>query len=212
MYNIHYILHEPDDLMRLRRTGSQHRERILAAAGERFRDFGYGKTTMAEIATDCAMSPGNLYRYFENKHDIGAALASQYLARKETVLRGIINRRDMTAAERIEAFVLASLRHTHSQWFATPRICELIEDVSKRRRDIVGHHTKARRALLVALIQQGNAAGEFTVTNPARTADAVLAATVLFDYTEFMDLFPLDLFETKARDVCRLLLEGLHGK
>ncbi len=198
--------------MHPRHTGSQPRERILAAAGERFRDFGYGKTTMAEIATDCAMSAANLYRYFNNKHDIGAALASQYLARKESVLRRIVERQDVTAAERIEAFVLESLRYTHSQWSTTPRIYALIDDVSKRRRDIVGHHTKARRALLIELIHQGNASGQFTVANPARAADAVLAATVLFDYADFMDLFPLDLFETKARDVCRLLLEGLYGR
>jgi AcrR family transcriptional regulator len=195
-----------------RHTNSQHRENILAAAGERFRDFGYGKTTMAEIATDCAMSPANLYRYFKNKHDIGAVLATQYLARKESVLRRIIDRHDMMAAERIEAFVLASLRYTHSQWSATPRLYALIVDVSKRRRDIVGHHTQARRALLVELIPQGNASGEFTVANPARTADAILAATVFFDYPDFMDIFPLDLFETKARDVCRLLLEGLRRR
>ncbi len=197
--------------MRPRHTGSQPRERILAAAGKRFREFGYGKTTMAEIATDCAMSPANLYRYFKNKHDIGAALASQYLARKESMLRDIVDRRDMTAAARIEALVLESLRYTHSQWSTTPRIYALIDDVSKRRRDIVGHHTKARRTLLVELIHQGNAGGEFTVANPARAADAVLAATVLFDHPDFMDSFPLDLFETKARDVCRLLLAGLHG-
>lgn len=195
-----------------RQTQSPPRERILTAAGERFRDFGYGKTTMAEIAADCAMSPANLYRYFKNKHDIGTALASEYLARKESILRGIVDRREMTAAERMEAFVLASLRYTYSQWSTAPRIYALIDEVSKQRRDLVGHHTKARRALLIELIQHGNAAGEFTVVNPARAADAVLAATVLFDSPVFMNLFPLDLFVTKARDVCRLLLDGLRGQ
>lgn len=194
-----------------RHTDIKHRQNILAAADERFRDFGYNKTTMAEIATDCAMSPANLYRYFKNKHDICAALATRYLERKESVLRRIVDQQDMTAAERIEAFVLASLRYTHSQWSGTPLLYALIEDVSKRRRDIVSHHTQARRTLLVELIQQGNASGEFTVANPARTADALLAATVFFDYPDFMDIFPLDVFETKARDVCGLLVEGLRG-
>lgn len=198
--------------MRPRHTRRQQRESILAAARERFREFGYGKTTMAEIATDCAMSPANLYRYFKNKYDIGAALASWYLARKESALRRIVDRRDLTAAARIESFVLESLRYTHSQWSTMPRIHALIGDVSKRRRDIVGQHTKARRSLLVELIRQGNAGGEFTVANPARAADAVLAATVLFDHPDFVELFPLNLFETKARDVCQLLLEGLRER
>lgn len=193
-----------------RSSDNQQRERILTAAAARVREFGYGKTTMAEIAADCAMSPANLYRYFKNKHDIGAALVSRQLAHKEAALRRFVDRGDATAAARIEAFVLESLRYTHSQWSTMPHICALIDDVSKRRRDIVGHHTKARRALLVELIQQGNAGGEFAVANPARAADAVLAATVLFDDPHFMALFPLALFETKAHDVCRLMLEGLQ--
>ncbi|MBT3172542.1 MAG: helix-turn-helix transcriptional regulator, partial [Rhodospirillaceae bacterium] len=45
---------------------------ILQAATERFRHYGYRKTTMAEVARDCSMSAGNLYRYFESKSDIGA--------------------------------------------------------------------------------------------------------------------------------------------
>lgn len=195
-----------------RQPQHQPRDSILAAAGKRFSEYGYGKTTMAEIAADCAMSPANLYRYFKNKHDIGAALASAYLTRKESALRRIVERHDMTAAERMEAFVLESLHYTHSQWSTRPRIHALIDDVSKKRRDIVGHHTKARRTLLIELIDHGNATGEFAVANPARAADAVLAATVLFDAPNFMNLFPLDLFETKARDVCRLLLEGLRAR
>ena len=35
----------------------------VAAAKKRFTHFGYGKTTMAEVAADCDMSPGNLYRF-----------------------------------------------------------------------------------------------------------------------------------------------------
>ena len=49
-------------------------QRILHAAEERFQQYGYNKTTMAEIARDCDMSAANLYRYFENKLAIGAAL------------------------------------------------------------------------------------------------------------------------------------------
>jgi len=56
------------------------REQILSAATGRFERYGYGKTTMAEIAGDCEMSAANLYRYFESKLDIGAALACDCMA------------------------------------------------------------------------------------------------------------------------------------
>ena len=43
------------------------REKIVEAAKKRFSHFGYAKTTMAEVAADCEMSPGNLYRFFPGK-------------------------------------------------------------------------------------------------------------------------------------------------
>lgn len=193
-----------------RQTVEQIRDRILEAATSRFQEFGYHKTTCAEIAKDCGMSAANLYRYFENKYDIGAAWVGRYYAGKESALRRIVGRQDLTASGRIEAFVLENLRLTHAQWLAAPRTNDLIEDVSRQRLDIVGRHIKAQRTLLVTVIEQGTLSGEFDVLNPARTADALLSATLLFDQPSYMGLFPLPVFEGKARDVCHVLLQGLR--
>ena len=42
-------------------------EIILAAAVNRFSNYGYNKTTMAEIAEDAGMSAANIYRYYKIK-------------------------------------------------------------------------------------------------------------------------------------------------
>lgn len=192
-------------------SNAEMRERILSAASHRFVQYGYNKTTMAEIAQDCGMSAANLYRYFENKHDIGAGLACRCLADRLVSLRGVVNRADITASEQIEMFVLENLREVHRQWSAQPRMHELVDDVTRQRIDIVGQHIKSKRALLIQVIEAGKRSGEFGVRNPARAADAILSATFLFDYPNLMGLFPLEVFETKARDVCRLLIDGLRG-
>ncbi|VAW87511.1 Transcriptional regulator, AcrR family [hydrothermal vent metagenome] len=64
---------QPSDEVRLR---------ILEAATQRFAPFGYNKATMVEVAQDCGMSVANLYRYFENKLDIGANLACLSIKRE----------------------------------------------------------------------------------------------------------------------------------
>ena len=51
------------------------REQILQAAMDRIKHYGYAKTTMAEIARDCDMSAGNIYRFFASKIDIAEAMA-----------------------------------------------------------------------------------------------------------------------------------------
>ncbi len=50
------------------------RPKIVAAARARFKQYGYAKTSMQEIAADCDMSAANLYRFYEGKQDIGAAV------------------------------------------------------------------------------------------------------------------------------------------
>jgi len=49
----------------------------MDAARGRFRTYGPGKTTMAEIAGDVGMSAANLYRYFDNKHELVEACVQQ---------------------------------------------------------------------------------------------------------------------------------------
>ena len=46
------------------------RERILAAAQERFIESGFHSASMAAIAESAGVSPGLIYRYFENKNAI----------------------------------------------------------------------------------------------------------------------------------------------
>ena len=49
---------------------------IAAVARTHFQRFGYVKTSLQEIAADCGMSVANLYRYYDGKLAIGAAVAA----------------------------------------------------------------------------------------------------------------------------------------
>ena len=46
------------------------RERILVVAERLFRQIGYQKTTVADIAKELRMSPANVYRFFDSKKAI----------------------------------------------------------------------------------------------------------------------------------------------
>jgi len=55
------------------------RERILSAARACFRESGFNAASMASLAETAGMSPGLIYRYFENKNAIILALIEQQL-------------------------------------------------------------------------------------------------------------------------------------
>ena len=62
---------------------------------------------MAELAGDCGMSAGNLYRYFNNKEEIGAQVAARCMQDHEEIGRGVLGRSDLGAGEKLEAFIVA---------------------------------------------------------------------------------------------------------
>src|SRR5690606_41896893 len=55
------------------------RERILAAAQKCFVESGFHAASMASISEAAGMSPGLIYRYFENKNSIILAIIERQL-------------------------------------------------------------------------------------------------------------------------------------
>ncbi len=56
-------------------------DRILEAARRRFNEQGYDSTTVAQIAGDVGIRPGNLTYHFPTKHDLVLALRERLMAR-----------------------------------------------------------------------------------------------------------------------------------
>lgn len=186
--------------------------RILEAAEARFQQYGFNKTTMAEIANDCNMSAANLYRYFENKLAIGAALACNCLGQSIENLKVVVYNKELQAPEKIHQFILATLDHTHTQWSETPRMNEMVTAICHEKMDIVDQHVHQKKALLVTLLKEGNQSGDFEVADPDVTAEAILTAITLFDIPLLMPLFSRQAFERKANNLASLLLNGLLKK
>ena len=55
------------------------RSQILDAAAKCFNKEGFHSASMAKIATEASVSVGQIYRYFENKEAVIAALVEQHL-------------------------------------------------------------------------------------------------------------------------------------
>ena len=53
------------------------KNRILDAAERCFARLGFHKATMQDVAAECGMSPGNLYRYFASKDEVVAGMTER---------------------------------------------------------------------------------------------------------------------------------------
>ncbi len=64
----------------------RRRAQILEAARGCFRERGFRQTTIEEICAEARISPGALYRYFDSKADVVAAIALDARAEAEAML------------------------------------------------------------------------------------------------------------------------------
>src|SRR6201981_4190473 len=65
------------------------RERILVVTERLFRQIGYQKTTVADIAKELRMSPANVYRFFDSKKAIHESVARSLMGEVEIEARRI---------------------------------------------------------------------------------------------------------------------------
>jgi len=71
----------PHDAAGGRRGPADHaiRQQIIDAADAHFARFGYGKTTVADLAKAIGFSKAYIYKFFESKQAIGEAICAQCL-------------------------------------------------------------------------------------------------------------------------------------
>jgi len=188
------------------------RAQILDAAEARFRTYGFGKTTMAEIAGDIDMSTANLYRYYENKLAIGSAMAERCFCEREAFLSEIVNRAGLKESERLEIFVLEMLNFMYGQFNNEPKVTELVEVIVTKRPDMVQQKIERDKKLITEILQQGCKSGEFAVDDIEDMSGYVLAAIAQFATPFFMSMFPFEELERLARGVVALILNGLVKK
>jgi len=182
---------------------------ILDKAFARFGHYGFGKTTMAEIAKDCDMSAGNLYRYFENKKEIGAGCARRCMQQKLELIREIVRNNKLSPDGKLKRFALDVLDYMHQQFSDQPALMELVDFISRERWDIVQQYMEQERSLLSEILSEGNRSGVYKVTDVIETSKWIQSSLTKFIAPRYMDAFSLEELQREATGVTALLNQGL---
>jgi len=182
---------------------------ILEAAKKRFLHYGYAKTTMAEIASDCSMSPGNLYRYFPGKLDIAEAICTEAGEYAVARMREVMRRPGRTAKERLRDFLFADMKLTYDQLESDKQVFEMARVVATERPQFANRILALNRALLSEILAAGNASSEFFIEDVVFSAEMLQSATMKFRYPQLHSKLPYEKLERELDGVINLLLNGL---
>ncbi len=158
------------------------RSRILATAGTYFREIGYQKTTVADIARTLKMSPANVYRFFESKKAINEAVLERLIGESEAVTSEIADRPGLDATARLVAAIETLHRDCTRRCETFPRLHEMIEAAMVESWDVCRHHVARITAGFERIIREGVARGEFEAADPVEAAACIHAAIARYTH------------------------------
>src|SRR5215208_3499271 len=115
------------------------RRRIVETAERFFRQIGYQKTTVADIAKALRMSSANIYRFFESKKAINEAVAERTMGEIEAELSQIADG-PAPAAERFRAVAKAYHRLNADRYTADLRMHEMVACAMTESWEVVSNH------------------------------------------------------------------------
>jgi AcrR family transcriptional regulator len=181
---------------------------IMNAAEAHFRRYGYAKTTVADIAKACGMSPANVYRFFDSKAAIVDAIADLWLGETVRAAKAIAAR-DASATGRLEAYVVDVHRMLSEQHTNDSSVHELCSVVIAERRPVVQQYKNAMSAILAEILEDGRARGEFAFADAGETAAVLADALIKFHHPNLVAEYHGEPLEDHARRMARLLIRAI---
>jgi AcrR family transcriptional regulator len=164
---------------------SDTRERILAVAERLFRQIGYQKTTVADIAKELRMSPANVYRFFESKKAIHEGVARALMGEVEVAAQQIAQTPG-PAAPRLRELMKTISRMNTERYVGDSKLHDMVQIAMQEDWDVCVSHMETIGAAVGQVIGQGVASGEFDVPDVRLAAMCVCSAFVRFVHPQMI--------------------------
>src|ERR1700730_5039435 len=148
------------------------RERILVVAERLFRQIGYQKTTVADIAKELRMSPANVYRFFDSKKSIHEGVCRTLMGEVEDAA-AVIMQKPGSASERLREMIKTIHQMNSERYVGDSKLHEMVEVAMQESWDVCVAHMKLVTETIGGGCGQGGATGEVEVDDVG--LEAVLA-------------------------------------
>ena len=159
--------------------------RIIATAERLYRQLGFQKTTVGDIARELHMSPANVYRFFGAKAEINEAVAHQLMGEVEVAAEKIASGPG-AADERLRQVIKAWEVMNAERYIGDRKLHDMVDVALTEQWPIVKAHIERMGAIAARLIAEGMATGEFAAGDPERLAHLVQTACIRYTHPRMM--------------------------
>ena len=161
------------------------RERILVVAERLFRQIGYQKTTVADIAKELRMSPANVYRFFDSKKAIHEGVARVLMGGVEDATQAIAAGRG-PAASKLRELVNTIHRMNSERYVGDSKLHEMVEIAMEESWEVCVAHMQRITETIAAVIAEGVASREFEAPDVPLAAMCACTAMMRFFHPQMI--------------------------
>jgi AcrR family transcriptional regulator len=161
------------------------RERILVVAERLFREIGYQKTTVADIAKVLRMSPANVYRFFDSKKAIHEGVARTLMGGVEEAAQAIAGK-PVSAADRLRELMISIHRMNSERYVGDSKLHEMVAIAMEESWEVCVAHMEKITETIGSVIADGAASGEFVVKDVAEAAGCACTAMMRFFHPQMI--------------------------
>ena len=161
------------------------RERILVVAERLFRQIGYQKTTVADIAKELRMSPANVYRFFESKKAIHEGVARGLMGGVEEAAQKIAAAPGPAAA-RLRNMMTTIHRMNSERYVGDAKLHDMVAIAMEESWEVCLAHMELITKIIGSVIAQGAESGEFEVTDLPLAAMCTCTAMIRFFHPQMI--------------------------
>ena len=161
------------------------RERILVVAERLFRQIGYQKTTVADIAKELRMSPANVYRFFDSKKSIHEGVARGLMGEVEEAAH-TIEKAEGPAAARLRQQMTTINRMNTERYVGDAKMHEMVEIAMEESWEVCVAHMQTVTESIAGVIAQGVASGEFVAPDVPLAALCVCTGMMRFFHPQMI--------------------------
>uniref|UniRef100_E6VCC6 Regulatory protein TetR n=1 Tax=Rhodopseudomonas palustris (strain DX-1) TaxID=652103 RepID=E6VCC6_RHOPX len=166
-------------------TEADMRHRILVVAERLFREIGYQKTTVADIAKLLQMSPANVYRFFDSKKAIHKGVARHLMGEVEQAAVAIVHAPG-SAVQRLRDLLTTVHRMNCERYIGDAKLHEMVAIAMEENWDVCIAHMEFIIGTIGEVIVQGVASGEFKVADVPQAASCTCAAMIRFFHPQMI--------------------------
>lgn len=161
------------------------RERILVVAERLFREIGYQKTTVADIAKVLRMSPANVYRFFDSKKAIHEGVARTLMGEVESAAQAIAAKHE-SATSRLRELMTTIHRMNSERYIGDCKLHEMVEVAMEESWEVCVAHMLKITETIARVIAEGAASGEFEAPDVPLAAMCASTAMMRFFHPQMI--------------------------